>query len=56
MVWGLPWWLSGKEYTNQDRRQRFSLWCRKIPYAAEQLSPTIDSVLPGTATTEAHVL
>ena len=29
---GLPWWLSGKEYTCQCRRQGFDPWVRKTPW------------------------
>jgi hypothetical protein len=28
---GLPWWLSGKEFTWQGRRLRFNPWVRKLP-------------------------
>ena len=31
-IWGLPWWLSGKESACQCRRLRFSPWVRKIPW------------------------
>ena len=53
----LPWWLSGKEFACQWQGHRFSPWCRKIPHAAQQLSPcaiTTEPVLqsPGAATTE----
>ena len=45
---GLPWWLGGKQSTCQSRRRRFNSWSRKMPRAAEQLSPgatTTESVL-----------
>ena len=29
-LWGLPWWLSGKESTCQCRRLRFDPWMEKI--------------------------
>ena len=53
----LPWWLSGKESACQCRRHRFNPWSRKIPHAAEQLSPcatTIELALQSlqAATTE----
>ncbi|KAJ8798871.1 hypothetical protein J1605_000028 [Eschrichtius robustus] len=38
-VIGLPWWCSGYESACQCRGYRFNLWSRKIPHAAEQLSP-----------------
>ena len=37
--WRLPWWLGDKESAFQCRRHGFSPWSRKIPQAAEQLSP-----------------
>ena len=54
---GLPWWLGGKESACQCRGHEFDLWSRKIPHAAEQLSPstiTTEPVLQSsrTATTE----
>ena len=30
-VWGLPWWLSGKEHTCQFRKWGFKPWVRKLP-------------------------
>ena len=42
---GLPWWHSGWESACQCRGQGFEPWSRKIPHAAEQLSP-------GATTTE----
>ena len=45
---GLPWWLSGKEFACQCRRQGFDPWFKKIPQAVEQLSlytTTIESEL-----------
>ena len=36
---GFPCWLSGKESACQCRRCKFDPWSRKIPHAAEQLSP-----------------
>ena len=29
---GLPWWLSGKEFTCQCRRHRLDPWVRKMPW------------------------
>jgi len=29
---GLPWWLSGKEFTCQWKRLRFNPWVREIPW------------------------
>jgi len=54
---GLPWWLSGKESIYECRRHGFNPWSRKIPLAADQLSPciiTTEPVLqtPGAATAE----
>ena len=40
----LPWWLSGKEST--CRKQRLNPWSRKIPHAAEQLSPCDTTIAP----------
>ena len=58
-IWnlGLPCWLSGKESTCQCKRQGFGPCSRKIPHAAEQLSPcttTTDPAPcgPGAVTTE----
>ena len=31
-VWGLPWWVGGKESTCQCRRREFDPWVRKIPW------------------------
>ena len=45
---GLPWWLSGKEFTCQCRGQGFDPLSRNIPHAVEQLSlcvPTTEPVL-----------
>ena len=39
---GVPWWLSGKEFTCQCRRHGFG----KIPHAAEQLSPSTTTTEP----------
>ena len=37
---GLPWWLSGKEFSCQCRRHRLDLWVRKIPWwRKRQLTP-----------------
>ena len=35
---GLPWWLSGNDFTCQCRRQGFDPWPGKIPHDLEQLS------------------
>ena len=43
---GLPWRLSGKEPTCQRRGHRCDLWSRKIPHAAEQLSPFATTTEP----------
>ena len=53
-IWGLPWWLSGKESACQCRRHRFNPWSRKISHVTEQLSP-LRAVLqsPGTSSREA---
>ena len=31
-IYGLPWWLSGKESACQCRRHEFNPWSRKIPW------------------------
>ena len=54
---GLPYWLSDKESTCQCRRRGFDPLSRKIPHAAEQLSPYATTIGPvvqslGTITTE----
>ena len=36
---GLPWFLSGEEFTRQCRRHEFDPWSMKIPHATGQLSP-----------------
>ena len=38
-LWGLPWWLSGKESAYQCRGHGFDPWYGTIPHALEQLSP-----------------
>ena len=51
LIWGLPWWLSGKESTSQCRKLRFDPWSRRIPHALEKLNPcstTIEPVLQST--------
>ena len=48
-MWGFSWWLGGKEFACQSRRQGFNLWSRKIPHNMEP------SLCPCAATTEAHV-
>ena len=45
--WGLPWWLNSKESTCQCRRHGFDPWFRKIPPAAEELSPCASTTDPG---------
>ena len=40
-------WPSSKEYVCQCRRCRFNPWSRKIPHAAEQLSPSATTTEPG---------
>ena len=30
--WGLPWWLSGKEFSCQCRRRAFDPWVGNIPW------------------------
>ena len=37
-IFGLPWWLSGKESACQCRRHGFDPWSGKILHAREQLS------------------
>ena len=55
-ILGLPCWLSGKESTCQCRRHRFNPWSRKIPHAAEQLSPCTTTTEPGCRTWELQPL
>ena len=43
---GLPWWLSGREFTCQRRRQGFNPYSGKIPHVQKQLSPCIITVDP----------
>ena len=40
------WWLSGQESVGQRRRHRFHPWSRRIPHAAEQLSPCATTLEP----------
>ena len=59
-IWGLPWWLGGKESAYQCRRRRFHPRSRKIPQAAEQCSPmckmgVIILMSPQVANTRADV-
>ena len=44
-IYGLPWWLSGKESTCQCRRPRFDPWVWKIPWR-KKWQPTL-GFLPG---------
>ena len=41
---GLLWWLSGQESACQCRRHEFDPRSRKIPRAAEQLTPRVSTV------------
>ena len=55
---GLPWWLSGKEFTSQYRKHGLDPWSGKISHTTEQLGPcptSVEPVLqsPGVAATEA---
>ena len=34
-----PWWCIGWEFVCQYKEHRFDPWSRKIPRAAEQISP-----------------
>ena len=43
---GLPWWVCGEESTCQWRRHEFNPWSKKIPHAAEQLSPCATTAEP----------
>ena len=45
-TWGLPWWRSGYESSCQRRGHGFEPWSRKIPHAAEQLSPCTTTTEP----------
>ena len=55
---GLPWWLSGKDSACQWRRHGFDPWPRRIPHAAEQLSPctTLLSLCSGAHCSRARTL
>ena len=44
-IFGLPWWLSGKESACQGRRHGFDLWVRQIPWRREWLPTAV--FLPG---------
>ena len=45
LIFGLPWWISGKESICQCRRPGFDSWVRKIPWRKKwQLTPVF---LPG---------
>ena len=44
---GLPWFLSGKEFTRQCRRHEFDPWSMKIPCATGQLSPWATTTATG---------
>ena len=43
---GFPWWRSGWESTCLCRGHGFEPWSRRIPHAAEQLSPCITTAEP----------
>ena len=43
---GLPWWRSGWESVCQCRGHRFEPWSRKIPHAAERLTPCATTTEP----------
>ena len=40
-AWGLPSWLSGKEFFCQRRRYRFDPWVRKIPWRRKWQPPLV---------------
>ena len=40
-IYGLPWWLNGKESACQCRRHRFNPWVRKIPWRWKWLSTPV---------------
>ena len=44
-IYGLPWWLSGKESAHQCRRHTFDPWVGKIPWR-RKWQPTV-VFLPG---------
>ena len=52
---GLPWWLTGKESACQCRGHGFGPCSRKIPHAAEQLSPWNTTTESACCKTEACV-
>jgi len=43
---GVPSWLSDEESSFQYRGHGFDPWARKIPHAAEQLSPRAATKVP----------
>ena len=45
-IWGLPWWLSGKESASQCRRPGFDPRSGKIPHPEEQWSPCTTTTKP----------
>ena len=44
---GLPWWLSGKEFTYQCRRHRFDPWLRKIAWRSKWQPTPVFLGFPG---------
>ena len=55
-VIGLPWWLSGKQFTCRGRRHGFDSWSGKIPHAAEQLRVCATSPKPAHLSPEPQLL
>ena len=59
-IWGLQWWINGKESVGQRRRHGFNPWPGRTAHAAEHRSlciTAIESVLQslGAATTDARL-
>ena len=53
---GLPWWLSGKDFACQCKRNRFNPWSGRIPCATEQLGPCATAVEPVLQSPELQLL
>ena len=52
-LWGLPWWLSGKESASQCRKREFDPWVRKISWRRKW--QPIAVFLPGKSRGQATV-
>ena len=50
---GIPWWRSGLKSAWQCKGHRFKPWSRRIPHAAEQLSPCTTTTEPALQSSRA---